>query len=75
MSTLAEGHPKGHLFAQLKGYRSWVAEYLDPPLPAHLHSARAGDIVDSLQPAVRNVSAWLIRAGADVNARDCLSYR
>jgi hypothetical protein len=48
---------------------------MNPPLPDLMHSVHAKDITESLNDAILNISKWLIRAGADLNATDVHGYR
>lgn len=75
VGSLAEGHSRSHVFRLLKGERSWLSDLMQPQLPDLMHSVHSKDITDSLNEAVLNVSTWLIRAGADLNATDAHGYR
>ncbi len=75
LATMSDGHSKSMVFKILKGQPSWLSIYMNPPIPIPQHSVHAKDIVDGLEEAVRNVTKWLIRAGADPTATDDKGFR
>lgn len=75
LGILTERNPKSLIMSLLKGRPCWLDEHLDPPLPHPLTTVHVKDIIDSLAAAIHNVTLWLIRAGADVNAADNNNFR
>lgn len=70
IGTMSESHHKSSIYDLLKGKKSWLNEYMDPPLPLKLASVHALDITESLNGAILNAAQWLLRGGAEVNAVD-----
>lgn len=75
LGTMADAHSKSAVFALLKGQPLWLDAHMDPQLPKPQHSVHAKDILESMDTAVIGVAKWLLRAGANINARDSNGFR
>jgi hypothetical protein len=67
---LADANSRGQYVPILSGNPNWLTKVFDPPLPVQDQNPMASDIMASLATPSANCARWLLRAGADPNARD-----
>jgi hypothetical protein len=65
-----DASPTSLIFSLLKESKSWATDLYDPPLPPLIESVISSDVLQSLEPQVKKVAAWLQRAGVPVNVKD-----
>lgn len=70
-----ELHPKSKVINLLRGRASWLDIHLEPAVTSKQNSVHIKDIIECLTAAIHNVTLWLLRAGADINARDHNGFR
>ena len=70
IQLLADANSRGLYIPIITGNQNWLSKILDPPLPVQDPNPMASDIVHSMEKAAVNCARWLLRAGADPNARD-----
>ena len=56
VATMADGHGRSHIFQLLKGHRTWLSDYFEPPMPDMQHSVHASDISEGLKDAIHNMT-------------------
>jgi ankyrin repeat protein len=72
--TMAEAHSRSHIFAELKGKRTWLSAHLRPPLPEKMNTVLSRDITERLAQDVLAVAQWLARAGVPHSTPDNSGY-
>jgi hypothetical protein len=68
--SMGEAHSKSHVFAELKGKKTWLTSHLKPALPLQQASVLSRDIIERLEEDVLAIAKWLYRAGTPHSAID-----
>jgi hypothetical protein len=68
--SMGEAHSKSHVFAELKGKKTWLTSHLKPSLPIQQSSVLSRDIIERLEEDVLAIAKWLHRAGTPSSAID-----